>query len=409
MNRSKAVKEVVTTVVKSARPAKVGRRRSRRARTSPTSSLVKSYIDSLNNPFDISPPSLGFGTFSRTTPFVAYVHGTTRANLDGTLSLAMFGDIGRLIGINNNGVASSVWSYLTASNYNSITSFGGSYRIVSGGIRACPVISSTSNPGLVYATALEGRSLNTTVANATSTTISQYPSVHLGLGVYGATVLTRPSTERAGDFTGTSAWDGSSIQPFSIPILTFQNLPPVDASNGCLVAFEAILNCEILPSGDAAALLNLNSTGNVSVSPTLANQFASYTQLLTAVMPRLDDPVHLDFNEGGPSSASRSSRASMGKAALRPRSMTIMTDFGQTYAHRQEQTSVRATPGFGDTIRRSASPDPPTRDSTTTTTQTVYDAAVDLARSTGIYSIGAITGVAANEINRHLNRHPGNI
>jgi len=292
-------------------PAKAGKtRRGRRTslRSLPKSnSLVSQYIGTLNDPFDVAPPKLGYGTFDEVSFSTAYIHGTSPTNADGTISFIMTPAPSQMVAVNNSGVGGTTWTGNAALNYSAIGAEASVYRLVSGGFRVCPLVSATAVPGLVYASSLSGQTAAQVIATGpTSTQIAAYPAAHIGLATYGATILLRPNNERCIEPTNISNAIGpgasAQIEPaaWSIPVVTLVLPAGVTA-----VAWEAVLNLELLPSGsNNGSSISYNRSYNRGLSA----QYPAYSQLFNLIAPSLRDPVSLDFNEGGPASSSSTNR-----------------------------------------------------------------------------------------------------
>jgi len=349
------VKPVPVVVAKVPTPR---RARRRRALNTPSNSpnrvpsVLGQYRDALNDPFDVAPPKLGFGTFLETQLVTAYVHGVSSANADGSISYILNVSPTSLLYVNNSGLTGTTWNGSSASNLNAINADGYVARVVSGGLRVCPLIAQNATPGLVFGATNTGVRPNLATTDSTintATLISQFPSAHIGLATYGCTGLLRPVDENCietfpvGTATGPVNAGGTAL--WAYPMIAFHSLPP-----GCQVAYEAVLNLELIPTGTSS---QADGTYNRTSDRGLSAFFPSFSSMFNSVASSLSDPIHLDFNEGGPSTTRLLPRSSMfgSRNARRARGGTTagshafnMSFLASDIQKNQERQNVRVEP-----------------------------------------------------------------
>jgi len=258
-------------------------------------SVFRSWVDTLNDPFFYPPIPYGFGTFQPTQLATAYYHGSVAANsVDGTFMVAIGTSLIGGINYSNSALSSGVWTSASYQNTTALQALGDNYRVISLGVRACPLVAATSVPGVSY-TGLVDENINnlTTTGNlSTASALSSYVNSHIGLATYGSTAISRPIDDTVAEFLlQTRSTTIASISGWATPYIVFTNLPVSST-----VIFEVVMNIEILGGNSAVA----NGTEVANLSGGLVSAFPTFNAAYRAAIPLLGPSIKLDFDSGGP-------------------------------------------------------------------------------------------------------------
>jgi len=205
------------------------------------------YFKSLVDPFECSPPKLGWGCMVPSTIGQAYLRGSATVNADGSIAFMAMPSVKGGIQINTAGAGVATWTAVDYANIGNINTAFGEGRVISVGIKATPNIALTSVPAMVYS----GAFTPTTFINATTMTptdLQQMVTSHQSVSTNGATSTGRPVDPDSFTFqiqvVGSSGWGTyqTLTMPFSVPYLAFIGLPA-----STVVFYEVCLNFEGTP------------------------------------------------------------------------------------------------------------------------------------------------------------------
>jgi hypothetical protein len=252
--------------------------------------LVRAYADTLRDPFSNAPVKLGFGCLTPSELYTAYGRAFINAGSDGTFSCYLQPHLGKL-----GGGGALTWTNSWAQPFNSSGASGDvafsnraalaavisecEARVVSGGIKAIPMIPGTAAPGTILAGDLPTASLNI-MASQSASMLSQSPIFKLGLGAGGASATIRPIDPESFTFLQqtVNGYQPDTLFKTSSPVLMFQNLPP-----SCTVFVEFVLHFEIIRGVLTGQQASQSGTSNTSNESKLSNVFASIESMWSTV------------------------------------------------------------------------------------------------------------------------------
>lgn len=266
------------------------RLRKRVAARSGKSGLLADYVNTQNDPFDYAGVKLGYGTWQNTVIASAFWHGTQTVNSDGSIGIIIAPTVQGMMSFNTTGFGTTSWSTFNAINYATIATFGTSMRIVSGGVRAAPMVGSSAAPGMCDTLAPSGVNLSTIISN-TPSQLHQSQGAHVSIATYGSTVHLSPTSDDFIRMDSNSYNLGSTTIPNqNFGVILFSGLPA-----GTLVLIEAVINLEILITG----IGNASVTG--VVQPTLREDVSTLYPtpglLRRAAIPHLEPIIVPHFEE----------------------------------------------------------------------------------------------------------------
>lgn len=282
------------------------------------------YLRSLNDPFLYGPVRLGYNTMVPTQLATLVARGTMTVNTDGSLAIVVLPV--PLISasspiLTSAGIKSTTsWGTLTYSNASVVAGMMSQYRAVSAGLRAFPLIASTSVAGLVYSGALPTATYNQIIA-LTPQTFPLYPETEWGDARVGAVACGRPIDNRSYAFNNfTLAAD--NLSPFSVPYIYFEGLPA-----GTSVAYEIVLNLEGIrdPTDLLGASVRAQETGN-NAGPQVSDVFPTSESAWSRIKTYLDTPGVLSADL---SKASRLTGELVGAASALGSAYTMFQRGGQ--------------------------------------------------------------------------------
>lgn len=301
------------------------RRRNRRSVNSPTgpnSPFLRSYINTMLDPFEYGPVRLGFDCFTASDLATGYLRAAFVVNADGSFAIFLLPSITGMVLTNNGGqgaVGSINWTAASAANSTGIRNVAISARVVSGGLRAFALFPTTSAPGALFVGQLADYSANTLYAESPSG-LSNLQDAMLGVGSLGASGTVRPQDPSSFIFSTwpLQGYTGVPSQPVfsTVPFIAGLGFPA-----GTVIYYEAILNLEILPNYTTASTLAMSADTQYN-----QDTFSSASSLFNAARRLLTNPSIVDA-VGGLAQAvttgfidSVQRRFGLGSHALRTRS-----------------------------------------------------------------------------------------
>ncbi len=297
-SRNRNVVVMATPVINSQPSRRRRRRRGRRSGKNQISSpdnemmsMTSAYFKSLVDPFEWTPPKLGWGCMVPTTIVSGYFRSVLTSSADGTLAILGLPCVTLGI-VNSTGSASTVgWATSNYSNQSAIIAACGEGRVVSIGLRAYPNIALTAVPGAVYTGATvptDWTSLQTLSPND----LIALPTSHLSIGVAGSSATGRPVDPDSFTFFDaivdadgyTAAVNASETMPFSVPYIVFAGLP---ASS--IVYVEGLINIEATQVVKHLAQTVLPDNAEVG-SSRLCDYWPSFENMWGRIRPLLPAP-----------------------------------------------------------------------------------------------------------------------
>lgn len=273
--------------------------------------IVGEYIDTINDPFEFGPVRLGFGTMTPSNLATVYCRGSLiSSSVDGSFTIFLIPAVGSGGSGSRGGVYTSttlsnktatVYNYQAWANRVPVQAQGYEARVVSGGIRTCPLVSATNTPGIMFAQSVASDTF--TNLNTTNTeTFSQTPYARWCQGNQTVAVTVRPSDSDSFNFhtdIGGGYQSDNHLTWSSVPVISGTGFP-----FSTTVYYEAILNLEFLPNR-TAAFANYVGSEVIPNEPTLSDYIPSIDQLWTYAKELLEDPVDLtdSFYGSKPSSS----------------------------------------------------------------------------------------------------------
>lgn len=257
----------------------------------PANTLTSAYVASLNDPFENQGVKLGWGCMVPTNLVTAYVKGSTAANADGTLALALLPEIKDMLIVANGGAAvdfATSATKLDATDQVAINANFTEGRVVSLGLRAYPNIPMTAAPGAVYVGAIPG--LDAQELNAmTPNDLSASPFLKQFRAYEGGTAIGYPEDTRSFEFEeqavgpdsgGATMLSSGADLNRSTPVVCFTGI-----GNASLVYFEAIINIEVIArSTHSSSAMSFNDK---APSGKLSDFWPSVEKLWSSVKPYL--------------------------------------------------------------------------------------------------------------------------
>jgi len=212
----------------------------------PSTVMTAAYFKSLVNPFEYSPPKLGWGCMIPSTIVQAYIRTSVTASTDGSLLIYVIPCVTAGVIVGNGGINTAPVSSSNFFNSAAIIANCGEGRIVSVGLRAVPDIALTSVPGAVY-TGATVPSTFAALSTLTPNDFTQLPTSHMSRGLEGGSSTGRPIDPDSFTFfapvVDSNGWESSanmnSSIPFSVPYISFAGLPA-----SAVVYYEAVINIE---------------------------------------------------------------------------------------------------------------------------------------------------------------------
>jgi hypothetical protein len=212
--------------------------------------LTQAYFDSLVAPWENQGVKLGWGCMTHSDLATAYLRGTTTANADGTLAIAVLPCAKNFVWVANGGTGANFATAATSLDATDLSSISTNYRsgrVISAGIKCFPSIAATAAPGVAYSGCLEPLT-SSDLSVLTPSDLISFPSNRQEIATLGASATGRPFDPTSFEFRtkavnttgfGTpAAADGTQL-PFTAPYVVFSGLP---ASSP--VAYEAAVNFE---------------------------------------------------------------------------------------------------------------------------------------------------------------------
>jgi len=241
-------------------------------RNNNSSPAMRSWIDSLNDPFTHQGPLLGYGTLQPSTKATAYYKATIACSSDGYLgffALPMCGGTTNCIYYNQGVSGSTTW---TASNYNNsavIANQGAEARVISGAIRVLPLLAATSVPGIITVGSIPSVSANQ-ITTASNNFVMSLPFGQVGLATNGALVNSRPVDDSSFIFSLNTLNGSTTVIPtWSVPYFVLSGCPAATS-----VFVEVAMNIEII-GGVASTNATALDGEQVNPSETLAGSIYS--------------------------------------------------------------------------------------------------------------------------------------
>jgi len=267
------------------------RRGSKRTMLNPNGQTTVDYFKSLVDPFECSPPKLGWGCMVPTTVSQAYIRASFTTNADGSGAIMLVPSATGGILVNTSGLSGTTWANVNFANSSAVASNFGEGRVISMGIKATPNIALTSVPGMVYAGAFTPTTYVNLITLSPSDLVSAVTS-HQSISTNGATATGRPVDPDSFTFlapiVSTSNWtaaanSGTSL-PFSIPYICFSGLPTLST-----VFYEVCMNFEGTPITSHNASTVIPAAAD-SYEPKLSDQWVSPEQVYNKMKPFLPHP-----------------------------------------------------------------------------------------------------------------------
>jgi hypothetical protein len=310
--------------------------------------LIDAYVKTLNDPFSYGAVKLGFGTFTGSTVATAFQRFIFQMASDGTMGFVMWPTVGANGGYtcsyNTNGATSNSWtpnssySYPNESTLNALFAEG---RVVSGGIRAYPMIAGTLAPGLVYAGACPDSNHTSFNNNETINSLIGEPYLHAGPAPYGAQALIRPLDNDSFAMTTASiiGYATNQLSFNSNPVIAFTNCSTQNTSTTTNVLIEMVVNVE----GDydnfsVASAISGPRLGDQDDQ--LSNYFPSIESVWGAVRKLLAPAGCVFASEAAPHSAAQ--RAAHHSFRMPLRSQRVNSSNASQYASSEDRSSTTA-------------------------------------------------------------------
>jgi len=251
--------------------------------------LTQEYYESLVDPFENQGCRLGWGCMTPSDLTTAYIRGSTAANADGTLAIAVVPSCKKMVKIGNGGLNVDLGTAnvpVDATNVAAISSNYRAGRVISVGLKAFPSIAATDKPGVSYAGCLEPMK-DGDLSSLTPADFISFPQNRQEIGSLGCSATGRPIDtlsfeflQKAVDTTGYT-YGGDQI-PFTVPYVVFSGLPA-----GATVNYEAVLNLEVT----YITAHGTNAIGNESTwSDSLANYWPNFESAWSRIQPYLPSP-----------------------------------------------------------------------------------------------------------------------
>jgi len=204
------------------------------------------YCKSLVNPFECTPPRLGWGCMVPSNISQAYYRSTAAASTDGNLAVMALPCVAGGILFNTGIAGSTTWVGQSYSNAGAIIANFGEARPISIGIKATPSIALSSAPGFAYAGAFTPTN-TTNVVSLANGDLSTFVTSHQSIALNGVEATGRPIDPDSFTFQvqvcDNQGWNTTANKPltlpFSIPYVYFTGMPA-----GTAVAIEVCFNFE---------------------------------------------------------------------------------------------------------------------------------------------------------------------
>lgn len=280
-NKGKIIKKKSNTknlkikVAVQRRPA--SSRRSRSSISRSPSGFLRSYTDTVLDPWEAGPLKLGYNCMTNTVLGTGYARSSFVVNADGSFALVCTPQtaIG-FVFTNNAGAAVATWNSIPAANLTALTAQMLEGRVISGGIRCVCLFPETSASGVLGAGVLSSSSNNNCQA-FTPTTLFNSPSSELGLGSRGARACFLPQDNDSYSFYTNSIAGYSAAGPYtsSVPYICGLGFPV-----GTVVYYEAVINLEGLPP-NTTATVGINPE-NENIASAASDYFATPERLWSA-------------------------------------------------------------------------------------------------------------------------------
>jgi len=215
----------------------------------------------------------------------AYVKGSTAANADGTLALALSPNPSQFLQIANGGAAVSFTTSATnvqATDAVAIDANFASGRVISGGIRAYPNIPMTAAPGACYVGAIPALQQSQVFA-LTPADLAASPFLKQFRAYEGGTSVTRPQDTVSFDFqtkvvSASTLFANADDYPVSTPFICFTGI-----GNATSVFYEAVINIEVISkSVHGSTALSFNDK---TAAGRLSDFWPSVEKMWSAVKP----------------------------------------------------------------------------------------------------------------------------
>lgn len=261
---------------------------------SPAKPVTQQYLKTLADPFEFAGVPLGFGSLVPTRISTIYLRGSTAANADGSLALAVFPQAYATLQIADGGAAVSFagsGANVSATDLTAISANYGSGRLVSIGIKAYPNLAATAVPGLVVAGAVPGSDL-TLFQALTPNDLVSFPTSHVGKGYEGAVACGRPQDTVSFEFyqqvVNATGFLTTTDFPCSIPYVCFEGI-----GNATLVYYEVTINIEGIETlQHSAAAMGMGMDN----ARTLASEWVSLEAMWSSVKVSLPDPGRIGYD-----------------------------------------------------------------------------------------------------------------
>jgi len=241
-------------VVSEGKPSKGrGRNRSARANSNSAENPLLALAMSMKDPWEHSPPKLGFYSLTDTVQATAFFRESFLVNsTDGSFALTLYPSSASMVLVRNGGAGSGVVGATRgASNSAYIAANIPLARVLSGGIRVFALFPETSASGVLFAGATAGDTFGA-VSGTTYTPqfYANHPSAELGLGKKGARSVMIPVDVSAAQFfpqtSSASGYATNTIASYTAPFVAGLGFPV-----GTVIWYEAVLNLEGLPSNSS--------------------------------------------------------------------------------------------------------------------------------------------------------------
>jgi hypothetical protein len=272
-------------LVTAAPPPSRSRRRPRRSRQPlrPGPSVLASYRDTLLDPWEFGPLTMGYDCMVNTVLATGYRRSSFTVNADGSFGLVFFPACGSSVLVNNAGLGLATWTASSLSNASTIVAQGNEGRVVSAGLRAFALFPSTSASGVLAAGSM-GSNTTGVITTYTPQNLFDLPSSKLGFGGSGARAVSLPIDSDSFTFytAPVGTYGSSSYSYSSVPYIAGQGFPA-----GTVVWFEAVLNLELLPNVSVNTL-GIDPTSG-SITETLSSVYATAERLVAAVRPLIGE------------------------------------------------------------------------------------------------------------------------
>jgi len=254
---------------------------------------VGDYVRSLVDPFEYSGCRLGWGCMVPSTIVQLYFRTVvSTSGADGSFAAALLpcATGGCLVWNTAIGTAGTT-SQTNFTDTASVAAQCQEGRVISGGVRAYPLVAATATPGVCYTGALTP--YNYTLLNALSVAdLLAFPTSHMSIGNLGGSSTGRPIDVDSFSFQAavvdTNGWISSTNAnnvadvPFSIPYVVFTGY-----TAGISVAVEWCLNIEATAkfAHAASSLLPATSDDTQTVASQSGTTVESFWQKVKRILP----------------------------------------------------------------------------------------------------------------------------